>query len=189
MTHDNESGSRRSQNHRPLEADWELLALDELAELAWLPASGNEFAPGSGHRKSWDDLILYPDLREAIERLNPELPPDAVRDAIAAAATPESQDTYEENRTAHGYLTTGIRSVVYTDAFGAEHNPTVRLVDLTDPDGNTYRALNQVTGVVEKLLRRVGSIVCCRCVHDVTGEFAGVDESDGERVAVVAVLL
>jgi type I restriction enzyme R subunit len=154
MTHDDESGSRRSQNHRPLEADWELLALDELAELAWLPASGNEFAPGSGHRKSWDDLILYPDLREAIERLNPELPPDAVRDAIAAAATPESQDTYEENRTAHGYLTAGIRSVVYTDAFGAEHNPTVRLVDLTDPDGNTYRALNQVTVVDGEKRRR-----------------------------------
>ncbi|MEV7810297.1 type I restriction endonuclease subunit R [Streptomyces flaveolus] len=152
MTHDDESG--RNQNHRPLEADWELLALDELAELAWLPASGNEFAPGSGYRKSWDDLILYPDLREAIERLNPELPPDAVRDAVATAATPASQDTYEENRTAHTYLTAGIRSVTYTDSFGAEHNPTIRLVDLADPDANIYRALNQVTVIDGEKNRR-----------------------------------
>ncbi|MFF4650885.1 type I restriction endonuclease subunit R [Streptomyces sp. NPDC001380] len=150
MTHDDNG----REHHRPLEADWELLALDELGELAWEPASGNAFAPGSGHRKSWDDLVLYPDLREAIERLNPTLPPDAVRDAISVAATPASQDTYEENRTAHAYLTAGIRSVSYTDAFGAEHNPTIRLVDLTDPDANIYRALNQVTVIDGEKNRR-----------------------------------
>ncbi|MFJ2866908.1 type I restriction endonuclease subunit R [Kitasatospora sp. NPDC087314] len=142
------------QNHRPRESDWEHLALDELAELAWAPAPGNEFAPGSGHRKSWDDLILYPDLREAVERLNPDLPPDAVGDAVGAAATPASQDTYEENRTAHGYLTAGIRSVTYIDAFGAEHNPTIRLVDLEDPSGNVYRVLNQVTVIDGEKRRR-----------------------------------
>ncbi|AVH96979.1 type I restriction endonuclease subunit R [Streptomyces sp. WAC00288] len=141
-------------NHRPHESDWELLALDELAELAWEPAPGNEFAPGSGYRKSWDDLILYPDLRDAVERLNPDLPPDAVRDAVGVAATPSSQDTYEENRTAHGYLTAGIRSVTYTDAFGAEHNPTIDLVDLDAPDGNVYRALRQVTVIDGEKRRR-----------------------------------
>jgi len=146
--------SDSDSNYRPREADWEQLALDELAELAWEPAAGNTFAPGSGHRKSWDDLILYPDLREAIERLNPDLPPDAVRDAVAAAATPGSQDTYEENRAAHAYLTAGIRSVTYTDAFGAEHNPTVRLVDLTAPEANTYRVLNQVTVIDGEKNRR-----------------------------------
>ncbi|MET7522635.1 type I restriction endonuclease subunit R [Streptomyces sp900116325] len=149
MTHDDDR-----EHHRPLEADWELLALDGLGELAWEPAAGNVFAPGSGHRKSWDDLILYPDLREAIQRLNLELPPDAVRDAVATAATPASQDTYEENRTAHTYLTAGIRSVTYTDAFGAEHNPTIRLVDLADPDANTYRVLNQVTVIDGEKNRR-----------------------------------
>ncbi|MFF4960196.1 type I restriction endonuclease subunit R [Streptomyces sp. NPDC001222] len=152
MTHDDEG--RSDERHRPLEADWEQFALKELRGLAWLHTSGNEFAPGSGHRKSWDDLILYPDLREAIERLNPELPPDAIRDAIAVAASPTSQDTYEENRTAHTYLTAGIRSVTYTDSFGAEHNPTIRLVDLADPDANTYRALNQVTVIDGEKNRR-----------------------------------
>ncbi|WP_330304187.1 MULTISPECIES: type I restriction endonuclease subunit R [unclassified Streptomyces] len=133
-----------SGNYRPLEVDWEHLALDELVELDWPKAEGNELAPGSGHRASWDDLVLYTDLRDAIERLNPDLPPDAVRDALATAATPASQDAYEENRTAHGFLTAGIRSVTYTDSFGAEHNPTVRVIDLTDPDANTYRAVRQV---------------------------------------------
>ncbi|WP_086803791.1 type I restriction endonuclease subunit R [Streptomyces caniscabiei] len=146
MTTHHDGNEPDDRNHRrPTEADWEVLALDELAELDWLPGPGNEFAPGSGHRKSWDDLILYPDLQEAIERLNPALPPDAVREAMTAAVTPGSQDTYEENRAAHRHLTSGIRSVTYTDSFGAEHNPTIRLADLADPDANTYRALNQVT--------------------------------------------
>ncbi len=153
MTYEDET---EGQGHRPYEADWEALALEKLAELAWLPAPGNEFAPGSGHRKSWADLILYSDLREAIERLNPELPPDAVRDAVAVAATPASQDTYEENRAAHKYLLEGegIRSVTYTDALGAEHNPTIRLVDLADPEANTYRTLNQVTVIDGEKNRR-----------------------------------
>ncbi|MET7298168.1 type I restriction endonuclease subunit R [Embleya sp. NPDC005575] len=145
-------------NFRPYEIDWEHLALGELGELAWLPGNGNEFAPGSGHRAAWDDLILYPDLREALERLNPALPPDAVRDAIATTATPTSQDAYEENRTAHGYLTSGIRSVTYTDEFGAEHNPTVRLIDLTDTDpssnANSYRVIRQVTVIDGEKNRR-----------------------------------
>ncbi|MCJ0871147.1 type I restriction endonuclease subunit R [Streptomyces sp. AP-93] len=147
------------QNHRPYEADWELLALEELAGLAWEPAPGNEFAPGSGHRKSWKDLILYPDLREAVERLNPALPPDAVRDALGAATTPGSQDTYEENRTAHGHLTAGIRSVTYTDSFGAEHNPTIRLVNLDGPDGNVCRVLNQVTVIDGEKRRRFDAVL------------------------------
>ncbi|MER7133412.1 type I restriction endonuclease subunit R [Streptosporangium saharense] len=139
---------------RPLEADWELLALEELAELGWLPAKGNELAPGSGHRKSWDDLILHSDLGEAIERLNPGLPPDAVRKAVEEAARATSTDAYEENRTAHGYLTGGIRSVAYTDKFGAEHNPTIRLIDLVDPGANVYRAVRQVTVIQGEKNRR-----------------------------------
>ncbi|MFI9536805.1 type I restriction endonuclease subunit R [Nocardia fusca] len=163
MTYDSD-GENTAENiahfsYRPLEIDWEHLALDELAGLFWSQNDGNELAPNSGHRASWDDLILYSDLREAIERLNPDLPPDAVRDTLATAATPTSQDAYEENRTAHGYLTDGIRSVTYTDEFGAQHNPTVRIVDLADHDRNTYRAVRQVTVIDGEKNRRFDLIL------------------------------
>ncbi|PKV98974.1 type I restriction endonuclease subunit R [Nocardia fluminea] len=160
MTDDSGSADRNAaesiarSNYRPLEIDWEHLALDELDSLTWCKNEGNELAPNSGHRASWDDLILYSDLREAIERLNPDLPPDAVRDALATASTPTSRDPYEENRTAHSYLTDGIRSVTYTDEFGAEHNPTVHIVNLADHDRNTYRAVRQVTVIDGEKNRR-----------------------------------
>ncbi len=34
--------------------------------------------------------------------------------------------------------------MVYADAHGAEHNPTIWLVDFRDPGGNDYLAVNQV---------------------------------------------
>ena len=137
MTHKN--------NGKIIEAVWEHHALDQLGELAWKPRAGKDIAPGSGSRATWNDLILHDELRAAIERLNPTLPPTAVREALGIATTPKSREALPENRLAHDYLISGIRAVTYTDEFGAEHTPTIRLVDLRDPDANTYHAVNQVT--------------------------------------------
>ncbi|WP_157254922.1 type I restriction endonuclease subunit R [Nonomuraea typhae] len=126
------------------EATWEHLALDELAELAWTSKAGKDVAPGSGSRASWDDLILRDELRAAIEQLNPELPPPAVHEALTIAVTPKSREALPENRLAHEYVTSGIR-LTFTDEFGAEISPTVRLIDLRNPNANTYHAINQVT--------------------------------------------
>ena len=47
--------------------------------------------------------------------------------------SPKSRDARGENHRIHQYLTEGIRSVVYTDEHGAEHNPTIRLIDYANP--------------------------------------------------------
>ncbi|MDH6578855.1 type I restriction endonuclease subunit R [Kitasatospora sp. MAP5-34] len=143
-----------TQNHGKMnEAAWEALAMDELAELAWEVKEGKNVAPSSGSRATWDDLILYDQLHAAIARLNPALPPTAVRDALRAATDPKSREALPENRLAHEYLTAGVR-ITYTDEFGAEHAPTVQLIDLREPDANTYHAVNQVTVVDGEMKRR-----------------------------------
>lgn len=136
------------------EADWEALAKDQLGKVGWEPGEGKDFAPGSGQRRDWADLVLFADLRAAIERLNPELPPVAVNEAVRAATDVSSREALAENRAAHQRLTGGIRSIVYTDAYGAEHNPTVRIADLHDPHANVYRVLNQVTVIDGDFRRR-----------------------------------
>ncbi|MEU8270515.1 type I restriction endonuclease subunit R [Sphaerisporangium sp. NPDC049002] len=141
-------------NGKMTEATWEKLALEELAQLGWEPMAGKDLAPGSKERMTWDDLTLYKDLRNAIKRLNPTLPPNAIDEALSAATTPTSRDPLPENWLAHEYLTSGIRAVTYTDEFGAEHTPTVRLVDLRTPEANTYRAVNQVTVIDGEYERR-----------------------------------
>ena len=126
------------------EADWEALAMDTLGELAWQTAEGKRIAPGSGERQSWRELIIPGRLRAAIERINPGLPASAVQEAMQAVLSPKSRDARGENHQVHQYLTGGIRSVVYADEHGAEHNPTIRLIDYADPDENDFLAANQV---------------------------------------------
>ncbi|MDI9883850.1 type I restriction endonuclease subunit R [Streptomyces sp. HNM0645] len=143
------SGS--SSEHTPAHLDakmtestWEHLALDELAQLGWQTKPGKDLAPGTGHRRDWHDLLLHDEIQLAIEKLNPELTSTAVHEATRIATDPTSREAYPENKQAHELLTTGIR-LTYTDEFGAEQTPTVRLVDFTDPDANSYLAVNQVT--------------------------------------------
>lgn len=126
------------------EAAWEQLAMDSLGELGWYPVQGAKITPGSGERESWSDLVLRGRLRDAIERLNPQLPPAQVDEVLSIVTTPQSRDALTENQRVHEHLTEGIRKIVYTDADGLEHNPTVRLIGLNVGD-NDWLVANQVT--------------------------------------------
>jgi type I restriction enzyme R subunit len=136
------------------EADWEHVAMEHLAELSWFPVNGKQIAKGSGERESWDELIISGRLRDAVARINPKLPPSAVDDVVTTVMTATSRDALTENHRMHEYLTKGIRSVVYTDEYGAEQNPTVWLIDRRDLDNNDFLAANQVTVVDGEHRRR-----------------------------------
>ncbi|MBE1489011.1 type I restriction endonuclease subunit R [Plantactinospora soyae] len=141
------------------EADWEAFALDALGELGWEPLPGTAIAPGTGERESWAEPILPGRLRDAIARLNPQLSPATVDEAAGVVLTARSRDAFAENKRLHGLIVGGIRSIVYTDEHGAEHNPTIRLVDFRDEGANEYLAVNQVM-VVEGDHKRRFDILC-----------------------------
>ncbi|WP_182345753.1 type I restriction endonuclease subunit R [Tomitella gaofuii] len=126
------------------EADWEQYALDELGELGWRYLPGAGIAPGTGERTSYDSLLLPSRLRAAIRDLNPDLPPEAVDEALAAVTTVESRDAISENLAVHRLLTEGLRKVSYMDAEGVPVTPTIRLIS-ANPDENDWLAVNQVT--------------------------------------------
>jgi type I restriction enzyme, R subunit len=141
------------------EADWEAFAMETLAELAWEPKTGAAIAPGSGERESWSELILPGRLRDAVARINPRLPDAAVDEVVQEVLTARSRDAFAENHRLHTLLTRGTRRVVYADAHGAEHNPTVALVDAHHPDNNHFLVANQVTVTDGEHKRRL-DIVC-----------------------------
>jgi type I restriction enzyme, R subunit len=141
------------------EGDWEADALDVLGEMAWLAVSGTSIAPGTGERESWAELILSVRLRDAITRLNPQLPSLVVDEAVREVTSGRSRDAFAENHRLYTLMTSGIRSIVYTDEHGAGHNPTIRVIDFRDEDANEYLAANQVT-VIEGDHKRRFDIVC-----------------------------
>ncbi|GLW08731.1 DEAD/DEAH box helicase [Microtetraspora sp. NBRC 13810] len=136
------------------EREWEIFALETLAELAWETTDGTRIAPGSGERESWAELIIPGRLRNQIKRINPQLPLAAVDEIVDLLLTPKSLDAKAENRRVHEYLTKGVRSVVYTDAAGAERNPTIHLIDRLQPYNNDFLAVQQVRIVEGEANRR-----------------------------------
>jgi len=135
------------------ESAWEQLALDELGELFWKPTPGAQIAPGSGERDSWADPLIRPRLREAMIRLNPDVPRGYVDQALAEIVTPQSQDAITENLRLHRILVDGYRGLTYIDEDGREQTPTFRLVS-AEPSDNDWLAVNQVTVVSGEVERR-----------------------------------
>jgi len=135
------------------ESAWEQDAIDTLAEpLGWQPAKGEEIAPGSGERETWDDLLIRPRLLDALRRLNPGIPGEYLQQALVEIAAPKSQDAITENHRIHGYLVGGY-PLSYIDADGVEQNPRLRLLG-ADPSENDWLAVNQITLRQGELHRR-----------------------------------
>ncbi|XAS65825.1 type I restriction endonuclease subunit R [Micrococcaceae bacterium Sec5.8] len=142
------------------EADWEGVALDRLAEpLGWQPKAGQDIAPGTDQRHSWDELLIRPRLLAALQRFNPAVPVQYLQQALAEIASPKSNDALAESHRIHGYLVDGFR-LSYIDSDGTEANPTIRLLS-TDPDENDWLAVNQVTLLQGDYKRRFDLVLYC----------------------------
>ncbi|MDN5796947.1 MAG: type I restriction endonuclease subunit R [Intrasporangium sp.] len=142
------------------EAEWEESALEALAGHGWVPKQGKEIAPGSGERESWDELVLPSRLLEALQRLNPSVPVQYLKQAAAEVTRPSSADAITENRRTHVFMTEGYRGISWIDHEGVEHNPTIRLVS-TEPSENDYLAVNQVTVRSHEVERRFDLVLYC----------------------------
>lgn len=140
------------------EAAWEQDALETLAEpLGWAPRSGEQIAPGTDERETWDDLLIRSRLLEALRRLNPGVPGEYLKQAVAEIASPKSQDAITENHRIHDYLVSGY-PLTYIDIDGVEQNPRLRLLG-SDPSENDWLAVNQLTLRKGELHRRLDMVL------------------------------
>lgn len=141
------------------EANWEALVLKQLEAENWRPLHGDQIAPGTGERESWDELLIRPRLLAALRRLNPGVPGNYLQQALAEITAPSSKDAVAENHRIHQMLVDGYR-ISYFDAEGTEHNPTLRIIG-TDETDNDWLAVNQVTLVEGEYKRRFDLVLYC----------------------------
>ncbi|MEV8345591.1 type I restriction endonuclease subunit R [Streptomyces niveus] len=129
---------------RLTEKELELHALELLAEVGWQHVPGADLGPSYRVRKGWDDLVLYPYLRKAIQRRYPQLPESVADDAVPPLLEQLTQNDLRENHRFYEMLTAGV-SVPYDDpATGEKHHVVVRPVDFEDAGANELIAASQV---------------------------------------------
>ena len=133
----------------------------EQATLAWLESggwqirNGAEIAPGesAAERDDYGEVVLAQRVRDALSRLNPQLPADALVDAFRKLTRPEGADLIQRNRAMHRLLVDGV-TVEYRSAEGAIRGAQARMIDFDDPANNDWLAVNQFSVTENKHSRR-----------------------------------
>jgi type I restriction enzyme R subunit len=133
----------------------------EQAALAWLESAGwqirngAEIAPGepAAERDDYGQVVLSQRLRDALLRLNPALPADALEDAFRKLTRPDGADLVVRNRALHRLLVDGV-TVEYRDANGNIRGAQAQLIDFDYPANNDWLAVNQFSVVEHKHSRR-----------------------------------
>jgi len=133
----------------------------EEAALAWLEGlsytilHGPDIAPGQpfAERDDYGQVVLEGRLRQALQRLNPQAPPDALDEAFRRLTRPDSPSLVANNHAVHRYLVEGV-PVEYQCADGTFRGDLICVLDDESPDNNEFLAVNQFTVVEERRERR-----------------------------------
>jgi type I restriction enzyme R subunit len=137
------------------ETDVESAALTWLSELGWQVKHGPDIAPEGlfAERQDYGQVVLEQRLRDALARLNPDLPPEALQDAFRKLLNPPGATLEQRNRAFHRMLVDGV-AVEYRRPDGAIAGAQVRILDFDDPDNNDWLAVSQFTVVENRHTRR-----------------------------------
>lgn len=130
------------------ESTVEVAALEWLAELDYAIAAGPDLLPDSmfPERSGPDDVLLRRRLRDALIRINRDLPAAAVDEAIRTLNGIDAALPIDRNHQWHTYLVKGV-GVEYAREDGRLAATHVKLLDEDDIGNNDWLAVNQFTVV------------------------------------------
>ena len=131
------------------ESEVEDAALEWL-ERPWLASvvHGPSIGPDTrnAERSDYSEVVLEHRLLDALDRLNPDLPAEALDDAFRKLTRPEGSTLAARNRAFHRMLVDGV-TVEYRSAGGAVCGAQVLGLDFEKPANNDWLAVNQFTVV------------------------------------------
>ena len=163
-----------------LESGFESIVLKLLAELGFSCQSGDAFDPdASSERESYHGAMLPTRLKEAVARINPDLPQEAVIAASNAVLDLRFNDLVQENQRIHRLLVDGV-PVEYQSGGETIHD-RARLVDWKD-EQNEWLAVSQFT-VVGANKRRTDILIFLNGLPLVVMELKGPEAKNADIVS------
>ena len=141
------------------ESTIEETALEWLKDMGYTIVFGNDIAPDepAAERENYGEVILSGRLKDALRRINPSVPAEALEDAFRKVTRPSSPSLVGNNRSFHKMLADGIE-VEYRHEGRIKGNK-VWLVDFEDLDNNDWLAVSQFTVVENHINRRPDVVI------------------------------
>ncbi len=138
----------------------------EQAALAWLEGLdyailyGLEIAPGEAQaeRDNYGQVMLERRLQQALQKLNPQVPADALEEAFRKITHPDLPSLVANNHIVHKYLVEGV-PVEYQRPDGSIGGDLVCVLDFDNPENNEFLAVNQYTVVEDQHERRPDIVI------------------------------
>ena len=131
----------------------EQAALAWLESVGWRVLHGPKIAPDepAAERGDYGQVVLEQRLRDALARLNPNLPAEALEDAFRKLTRAEGAALVDRNRAVHRLLVDGV-TVEYRTHEGEIRGAQARALDFDKVEANDWLAVSQFT-VAEKIGR------------------------------------
>ncbi len=138
----------------------EQATLSWFEELDYQVVHGPDIAPGElgEERASYEEVVLRGRLEAAAWRLNPDVDPEAVEEALRQIYRIGSPMLVDANHQFHYLLVNGIPTE-FLRADGSTGYAPVRFVDFDDPDNNDWLVVNQFTIKEDNHTRRPDVLV------------------------------
>lgn len=138
----------------------EQAALTWFQELGFTKLHGPEISEDgiAPERTGYSDVVLRARLENAIAKLNPNLPLEAVDEVIRKVLTPNSPSLILNNRAFHQMLVNGVE-IQYRRQDGSQAAEPVRLMSFDKSEDNDFAVCNQFTIIEGNNNRRPDVIV------------------------------
>lgn len=128
------------------ENEIEDIALSYLQGLGYTYQLGTVISPDGEHpERQYNEVVLVTRLRDAIDKLNPNISLDAKEDALKKVLRTESPNVLINNENFHRYLTDGVDVEMRTES--GIRGEKIYIVDFENPENNEFLAVNQFTVV------------------------------------------
>ena len=141
------------------ESTVEEAALEILDALGYTILHGPEIAPGEllAERTDYSEVVLVGRLQQALARINPKVPAEAIEEAVRKILSTQAPNLEESNRQFQRFLTDGINVEYRADDLIVPDQ--VQLFDFDDPENNDWLAVNQFTVIENKNNRRPDVVI------------------------------